>query len=191
MDCAAPEPSLSVVPWMLGHSTSATTTSHATEMILCNTCISTCADLQSLSSKQPLSRGPPFLKSPEGHSLTLNYETEDEDRIVKEIVAMGIARVKDRPPLTAAFLLCMCIQYSSACLHTSDLRRLLLLIASGVQSAMWVSCGKTDVRIPATMVGGLFTIFKAALISIFVLTMDQVTVLSESLIVTNPQRIIT
>ncbi|XP_039991396.1 ras-associating and dilute domain-containing protein [Xiphias gladius] len=137
VDCAAPEPSLSVVPWMLGHSTSATTTSHATEMILCNTCISTCADLQSLSSKQPLSRGPPFLKSPEGHSLTLNYETEDEDRIVKEIVAMGIARVKDRPPLTAAFLLCMCIQYSSACLHTSDLRRLLLLIASGVQSAMW------------------------------------------------------
>uniref|UniRef100_A0A3Q3JH48 Uncharacterized protein n=1 Tax=Monopterus albus TaxID=43700 RepID=A0A3Q3JH48_MONAL len=133
----APEPNLSAVPWMLGHTTSATTTHHSREMTLYNTCISTCTDLQSQSSKQPLSRSPPFLKSPEGHSLTLNYEIEDEDRIVEEIVSMGSNSADDRPPLTIAFLLCMCIQYSSTSLHTSDLRRLLLLIASGVQSAMW------------------------------------------------------
>uniref|UniRef100_A0A3Q4HAI5 Ras-associating and dilute domain-containing protein-like n=1 Tax=Neolamprologus brichardi TaxID=32507 RepID=A0A3Q4HAI5_NEOBR len=84
--------------------------------------------------KQPLSGVPPFLKSPEGHSLTLSYAAEDEDIIVKEIVAMGSS---SRPPLTVAFLLCMCVQYSSVCLQTSDLRRLLLRIASGVQSAMW------------------------------------------------------
>lgn len=138
-----PDPSLSAVPWLLGHTTSATPTTQTREMILCNTCISTCTDLQSPSSKQSLNRGPPFLKSPQGHSLTLNYETEHEHHIVQKIIAMESSRVKDRPPLTAAFLLCMCVQYSSTCLHTSDLRRLLLLIASRVQSAMWVSCGKS------------------------------------------------
>uniref|UniRef100_A0A3Q1G4V5 Ras-associating and dilute domain-containing protein-like n=1 Tax=Acanthochromis polyacanthus TaxID=80966 RepID=A0A3Q1G4V5_9TELE len=46
--------------------------------------------------------------------------------------------INNSPPLTVSFLLCMCVQYSSACLQTADLRRLLLLIASGVQSAMWV-----------------------------------------------------
>ncbi|XP_042363905.1 ras-associating and dilute domain-containing protein-like [Plectropomus leopardus] len=134
---AAPEPSMTAVPWMLGHTTSATTTSHTRDTILCNTCISTCTELQSSSSQQSLNRGLPFLKSPEGHNLTLEYDSEDEDRIVKEIVAMGRTSVKDRPPLTVAFLLCLCIQYSSTCLHTSHLRRLLLLIASGVQSSLW------------------------------------------------------
>lgn len=144
---AAPEPSMTAGPWMLGHTTSAATTSHTGEMILCNTCITTRTDLQSSSSKESLNRGLPFLKSPEGHSLTLKYETEDEDRVVKEIVAMGRSSIKDRPPLTVAFLLCLCVQYSSTCLHTSDLRRLQLLIASGVQSAMWVSCGKISARL--------------------------------------------
>ncbi|XP_026206415.1 ras-associating and dilute domain-containing protein-like [Anabas testudineus] len=130
VNCAAPEPR------MLDHPTSATT-SHTREISLYNTCISTCTDFQSLSNKQAQSRTPPLLKSPEGHSLTLNYEAEDEDCIVEEIVAMGSSSHKDKPPLTVAFLLCICIQYSSTCLHTSDLRRLLLLIASGVQSAMW------------------------------------------------------
>ncbi|XP_023259010.1 ras-associating and dilute domain-containing protein-like [Seriola lalandi dorsalis] len=135
VNSSAPEPSWSAVPWMLGHSTSTTRTSPTTDKILCNSCISPCTDPQ--SSKEPLSRGPPFLQSPEGHSLTLNYDPEDEDRIVREIVAMGSTRVKDRPVLTAAFLLCMCVQYSSTCLHTSDLRRLLLLTASGIQRVMW------------------------------------------------------
>ncbi|KAM6963837.1 ras-associating and dilute domain-containing protein-like [Tautogolabrus adspersus] len=127
-------PSMAAVPWMLDHTTSATTKSNS--VILCNTCISNFTDLQSSSSKQSLNKGPPFLKSPKGHSLTLKYETEDEYRIVKEIVSIG-SSIKDRPPLTASFLLCLCVQYSSASLHTSDLRRLLLLIASGVQSALW------------------------------------------------------
>ncbi|KAM4524470.1 ras-associating and dilute domain-containing protein isoform 1-T1 [Odontesthes bonariensis] len=128
----APEPSLSAAPWILSDSPSAATGSQATDMILCNSCISTCTAFQSSNWRQP-----PFLKSPEGHSLTLNYDAENEDCIVKEIVAMGGSGVTDRPTLTVSFLLAVCVQYSSACLHTSDLRRLLLLIASGVQSAMW------------------------------------------------------
>uniref|UniRef100_A0A673AN26 Si:ch211-176g6.2 n=1 Tax=Sphaeramia orbicularis TaxID=375764 RepID=A0A673AN26_9TELE len=108
------------------------------EMILCNTCISTCTEPQSPSSKQSLYRDPPLLKSAQGHSLTLNYETEHEDQIIKEIVALGSSSASDRPPLTVAFLLCMCVQYSSTCLHAPDQRKLLLLIASGVQSTIWV-----------------------------------------------------
>ncbi|XP_059180894.1 ras-associating and dilute domain-containing protein-like [Centropristis striata] len=134
---AAPEPSTTAIPWMLGHTTSATPTSHTRDMIFCNTCITTCTDLQSSSSKKSLHRGLPFLKSPESHSLTLEYDSEDEERIVKEVVAMGRTSIEGRPPSTVAFLLCLCVQYSAACLHTSDLRRLLLLIASTVQSAMW------------------------------------------------------
>ncbi|XP_053197401.1 ras-associating and dilute domain-containing protein [Scomber japonicus] len=137
VNSTTPESNLSAIPWLLGHTTSATTTSHTREMILCNTCISTCTGPQSPSSKQNLNRGPPFLKSPEGHSLTLNYDTEHEHHIVKKIIAMESSKVQEKPPLTVSLLLCMCVQYSSTCLHTSDLRRLLLLIASGVQNAMW------------------------------------------------------
>lgn len=128
------------LPWLLAHTTSAFKTSDNGEMILCNTCITTCTDLQGSSRKLCQNRGLPLLKSPVGHSLSLRYESEDEDHIIKKIIAMGSS--KDRPPTAVAFLLCLCVQYSSACLHTSDLRRLLLLIASGVQSAVWVSSGK-------------------------------------------------
>lgn len=147
---AAPEPGVTAVPWMLAHNTSALTTSHSGEMILCNTCITTCTDLQGSSSKQSQNRGLPLLKSPASHSPTLKYEREDEDHIVKKIIAMGSR--KDRPPMAVAFLLCLCVQYSSTCLHTSDLRRLLLLIASGVQSAVWVSSGKKHNMRPLTTI---------------------------------------
>ncbi|KAG7236449.1 hypothetical protein INR49_000927 [Caranx melampygus] len=107
VDSAVPEPSLSAVPWMLHHNISTTKTSHSTDKILCSTCISPCTDLQSQSSQEPLGRSFSLLQSPEGHSLTLNYDPEDEDVIVREIIAMGSSRVKDRPVLTAAFLLCI------------------------------------------------------------------------------------
>ncbi|XP_047466021.1 ras-associating and dilute domain-containing protein-like isoform X2 [Mugil cephalus] len=131
----APESSLSAAPVTLDRITSATARGLPREIILCNTCISACTDLQSSDCREPLTGGPPFLKTTEGHCLTLAYEADDEDRVVKEIVAMGCGN--DRPPLTVSFLLCLCVQYSSACLHTSNLRRLLLLIADGVQGAMW------------------------------------------------------
>lgn len=146
VNTAAPEPSMTAIPWILGHTSSDATSSHTGEMILCNTCITTCTDLQGSNRKLSQNTGLPCLKSPHGHSLTLTYESKDEDRVVKKIVAAGSGSVKDRPPLTVAFLLCLCVQYSSACLHTSDLRRLLLLIAGGVQSAIWVSCrGKNKI----------------------------------------------
>lgn len=97
-------------------------------------CIAADVDAQARRDRAPL-----LLKSAEGHSLTLSYEAEQERRLVEEIAAMGSGGAERRPPLTVAFLLCVCLQHSSTCLHTSDLRRLLLLIASEVQSAVWVS----------------------------------------------------
>ncbi|XP_041670932.1 ras-associating and dilute domain-containing protein-like isoform X1 [Cheilinus undulatus] len=134
VNSAASGPAMTAVPWMLDQ-TPATTKNNS--VILCHTCVSNFSKLESSKGKQTLHRGPPFIKSSKGHGLTLNYETKDEYCIVKEIVAMGNSSINDRPPLTASFLLCLCVQYSSANLHTTDLRRLLLLIASGVQSAIW------------------------------------------------------
>lgn len=103
-----------------------------------NVC-STCADLHSQQTQTRHSPPSlPFLKTPEGHPLSLVYQTEDEGDLLQEVVSAGV-RLDDRPPLTAGFLLCMCVQSSSVRLRKSDLRRLLLLIASGVQSTMWVS----------------------------------------------------
>ncbi|XP_068161220.1 ras-associating and dilute domain-containing protein-like isoform X2 [Antennarius striatus] len=127
-----PEPTMTGVSWMLSPTFTFTPTNHPEERVLCNACITSCTDSSNKSLK-----GLPFLKSLGGHNLTLKYEAENEDHIVREIIAMGQDSLKHRPPMTVAFLLCLCVQYSSSCLHTSDLRRLLLLIASGVQSTMW------------------------------------------------------
>lgn len=130
------EPCLSpAVPWILSHGLSAAT-NHTREPVLCNSCISNGTDRQTSDSNQPLNRTTPLLKSPGGHSLTLDYQAEDEDRIVREIFAMGGS---SRPPLTVSFLLIVCVQCSAARLHATDLRRILLLIASRFQSAIWVS----------------------------------------------------
>uniref|UniRef100_A0A1A8LER6 Rap GTPase interactor n=1 Tax=Nothobranchius pienaari TaxID=704102 RepID=A0A1A8LER6_9TELE len=120
----------SVAPWLLSLNTTKTT--------VCNSCSSNWTAVQSPHHKQPLNRGPPSLKCPAGHSLTLEYQAGDEDCIIREIVAMGGgSSIPDRPPLTVSFLLSVCVQFSSTHLRMSALRRMLLLIASGVQSAVW------------------------------------------------------
>uniref|UniRef100_A0A1A8NIB9 Uncharacterized protein n=1 Tax=Nothobranchius rachovii TaxID=451742 RepID=A0A1A8NIB9_9TELE len=120
----------SVAPWLLSLNTTKTT--------VCNSCSSKRTAVQSPHHKQPLNRGPPSLKCPAGHSLTLEYQAGDEDCIIREIVAMGGgSSIPDRPPLTVSFLLSVCVQFSSTHLRMPALRRMLLLIASGVQSAVW------------------------------------------------------
>lgn len=128
---------MTVVPWLLAHSSSAHTKSHPGETMLCSTCITTCTDLQGNLSENTV---PPLLKWPASRSQTLKYEPTDEDRVIERIVATGSGG--DKPPMAVAFLLGLCLQYSSTCLHMSDVRRLLLLVASGVQSAVWVSSWK-------------------------------------------------
>ncbi|XP_014916080.1 ras-associating and dilute domain-containing protein-like [Poecilia latipinna] len=135
---ASPEPTLSAAPWIMCLSPPAAATIHSTAMIHCINCIPNCTDFRGSARKRSPNKGPPFLTSPRGHILTLSYRIEDEDRVVKEIFAMdGTSIITDGAPLTVSFLLSLCLQYATAYLHTSDLRRLLLLSASEVQSATW------------------------------------------------------
>ncbi|TNN53949.1 hypothetical protein EYF80_035847 [Liparis tanakae] len=62
----------------------ATTTSNTKKTVFYDTCISAPAGPQS-----PRNRRRPFVKSPESHSPTLEYESEDQERIVEEIAALG------------------------------------------------------------------------------------------------------
>ncbi|XP_061665751.1 ras-associating and dilute domain-containing protein [Syngnathoides biaculeatus] len=128
-----PEPSLSTLPWSFGCSTSSPKTHHRRDVKLCNTC----SDLPSPTTQNCLKRAPPSLKSPEGHCLSLNHRADDEHYIIKQIVATGRSDVKDGPSLSISFLLCLCIQYSASYFRPSDLRHLLLLIASEIQSTVW------------------------------------------------------
>lgn len=131
-----PEPGMNAVPWMLAHSAAAFSKCQAGETNLC----STCTDLQVSDGKLCQKRELQLLKSPPGHNQSLQYESNHENCIIKKIVAMGNS--KGSPPMTSAFLLCLCVQHSMASFHMSELRRLLLHIASGVQNAVWVSSGQ-------------------------------------------------
>ncbi|XP_077482759.1 ras-associating and dilute domain-containing protein isoform X1 [Stigmatopora argus] len=124
-------PSLSTPPWLFGYTTPALTASQTGDVIDSNIF----GDFT--TSKECLKRKPQFFKTPEGHCLNLNYRIDDEHSIIKQIVANGSSVVKDGPSLSIAFLMCLCIQYSASYLSTSDLRRLLLFIASEIQSAVW------------------------------------------------------
>ncbi|KAM4715861.1 ras-associating and dilute domain-containing protein isoform 2-T2 [Anableps anableps] len=146
---ASPEPILSAAPWILCLSPPAATTIQSTAMIHCINCIPNSTDFRGSTCKQSPNKGPPFLMSPRGHILTLSYKVEDEDRVVKEIFAMeDSCSIIDGAPLTVSFLLSLCLQYASAYLHTSDLRRLLLLSASEVQSATWECTTKLAAAYP-------------------------------------------
>ncbi|XP_043957722.1 ras-associating and dilute domain-containing protein-like [Gambusia affinis] len=135
---ASSEPMLSAAPWIMCLSPPAASTIHSTAVIHCINCIPSCTDIRGSACKRSPNKGPPFLTSPRGHILTLSYRVEDEDRVVKEIFAMDCSSsITDGAPLTVSFLLSLCLQYAAAYLHTSDLRRLLLLSASEVQSATW------------------------------------------------------
>lgn len=109
--------------------------------MVCTTCITTCSDLQGSTHRPTHSQNTVLapLKFPSS-SQTLKYEPADEDEVLKKILATGSS--DDGAPMAVAFLLGLCLQYSSTCLHMSDVRRLLLHVASGVQNAVWVSSWK-------------------------------------------------
>eukprot|EP00063_Salmo_salar_P060219 XP_014035054.1 PREDICTED: ras-interacting protein 1-like isoform X1 [Salmo salar] len=128
---SSPDPTVTAAPGVLPQATTLATS----EPALCNTCIS--ARRESSGTREIRSRrATACLKNPEGRDLNLLYVVEHEDAVVKEIIAMGSVH-RDKPPLTVAFLLSVCVEHSATHLQTSDLRRLLLLIASQVQNAMW------------------------------------------------------
>ncbi|KAM9715507.1 ras-associating and dilute domain-containing protein isoform 2-T2 [Menidia menidia] len=120
-------------PWTLGDGVTMATASLAADALLCDSCVSN----RRSSGWEGQRRGaPPALTSPEGRPLTLDFAAEDGGRVVREAVAMG-GGGGGGPALTAAVLLCACVQHAAAHHHTPELRRLLLQVAGGVQSAVW------------------------------------------------------
>lgn len=124
---------------LLAHSTFIQNKNCVGEMMLCTTCITTCSNPRGSSPKPLQDTLLPPLQFP-SCSQTLKYEPADEEEVIKRILATGSS--VDRAPMAVAFLLGLCLQYSSTCLHMSDVRRLLLRIASAVQNAVWVSSWK-------------------------------------------------
>lgn len=84
--------------------------------------------------KKPL---PPQWRDLEGTEASLNYELEQEERVLQEILDM-FDPSGNKPKLTPAFLLSLCIQHSAATFEMTHFRQLLLRIASQIQLVMWV-----------------------------------------------------
>nr|XP_015211661.1 PREDICTED: ras-associating and dilute domain-containing protein-like [Lepisosteus oculatus] len=108
--------------WLMSHAPGSTGT--------CRTCGS------ALKSKAAYLRPLPLLKDPDGEDLSLPYDPGHEDQLLRRIIHLTDPKGSD-PCLTPAFLLCLCIQHAATSLEMADIRRLLLRIASQVQTAMW------------------------------------------------------
>lgn len=79
----------------------------------------------------------PCLRHTNGQELILFYDVEHEARVLEEIFTK-VDHHEDLHKLTPSFLLCLCLQQSSTHFPMTDLRRLLLQIASEVQIAVLV-----------------------------------------------------
>lgn len=77
-------------------------------------------------------------RDPEGAELVLLYDVEHESRVLEEIFTT-VDQEKAAHKLTAAFLLCLCLQQSANHFSMPALRRLLLQTANQLQILVWVS----------------------------------------------------
>lgn len=79
---------------------------------------------------------PPRWRDLEGTEALVNYELEQEERVLQEILDM-LDPSGNEPKLTPAFLLSLCIQHSASTFQLTHFRQLLLRIASQIQLVMW------------------------------------------------------
>ncbi|XP_051888957.1 ras-associating and dilute domain-containing protein-like isoform X2 [Pristis pectinata] len=78
----------------------------------------------------------PRLQDPRGNEYEFTYELSQEDALLNLIIEAPDEESTDFK-LTPGFLLSLCIQHSATSFHPADFRRLLLRIASQIQSVMW------------------------------------------------------
>ena len=103
---------------------------------LCNSCVSSgTTTSRRLGNRLHLL---PCLMGAEDQELSLVYDPEQEESILREIFTTVAAQRGGEPKLTAALLLCLCLQRSAVHFSTATLRKLLLRIASEVQTTVWV-----------------------------------------------------
>uniref|UniRef100_A0A3Q1K9D0 Uncharacterized protein n=1 Tax=Anabas testudineus TaxID=64144 RepID=A0A3Q1K9D0_ANATE len=100
---------------------------------------SSCLSCGSSIAKKRLKRKPApcHWRDLEGTVALLNYELEQEERVLQEILKM-LDPSGHEPKLTPAFLLSLCIQHSASTFELTHFRQLLLRIASQIQLVMWV-----------------------------------------------------
>uniref|UniRef100_A0A8C1S0L2 Si:ch211-176g6.2 n=1 Tax=Cyprinus carpio TaxID=7962 RepID=A0A8C1S0L2_CYPCA len=108
----------------------------------------TCPKVATPAEAAQTSRRPPLCKScvraracfrdVDGAELLLPYDVEHESRVLKEIFSV-VERDPAAHKLTAAFLLCLCLQQSAAHFSMPALRRLLLQMANELQTIVWVN----------------------------------------------------
>uniref|UniRef100_A0A8C1AGH8 Si:ch211-176g6.2 n=1 Tax=Cyprinus carpio carpio TaxID=630221 RepID=A0A8C1AGH8_CYPCA len=106
----------------------------------------TCPKVATPAEAAQSSRRPPLCKScvraracfrdVDGAELLLPYDVEHESRVLKEIFSV-VERDPAAHKLTAAFLLCLCLQQSAAHFSMPALRRLLLQMANELQTIVW------------------------------------------------------
>uniref|UniRef100_A0A8C2CY73 Si:ch211-176g6.2 n=1 Tax=Cyprinus carpio TaxID=7962 RepID=A0A8C2CY73_CYPCA len=106
----------------------------------------TCPKVATPAEAAQTSRRPPLCKScvraracfrdVDGAELLLPYDVEHESRVLKEIFSV-VERDPAAHKLTAAFLLCLCLQQSAAHFSMPALRRLLLQMANELQTIVW------------------------------------------------------
>ncbi|XP_072098365.1 ras-associating and dilute domain-containing protein-like isoform X1 [Mobula birostris] len=79
---------------------------------------------------------PPRILDPDGNECELTYQLWQEDALLNLIIEAPDEESTDFK-LIPGFLLSLCIQHSATSFQPADFRRLLLRIASQIQSVMW------------------------------------------------------
>ncbi|XP_043956090.1 ras-associating and dilute domain-containing protein-like isoform X2 [Gambusia affinis] len=97
----------------------------------CSSCGS-CITVKRLQGKPPAS----CWRNLEGAEASLRYELQQEERVLQEILDM-VDPSENKPKLTPAFLLILCIQHSAGSFQLTHFRQLLLRIASQIQLITW------------------------------------------------------
>uniref|UniRef100_A0A8C4XI12 Ras association and DIL domains 2b n=1 Tax=Erpetoichthys calabaricus TaxID=27687 RepID=A0A8C4XI12_ERPCA len=104
--------------------------------IICKMCGTAFRDEPAWKRRAAHRKSAQRLQDCEGKDLLFVYDSTREEEVLKEIINMSDPN-GDAPKLTPAYLLCLCMQHSATSFEIFNFRRLLLRIASHVQTVMW------------------------------------------------------
>ncbi|XP_072415097.1 ras-associating and dilute domain-containing protein-like isoform X1 [Chiloscyllium punctatum] len=104
--------------------------------LMCKMCGCIVQENQQLVITPSAEKPAPRLKDSKGREYVFMYNLSQEDALLNWIINSP-AKDSVHSKLSPAFLLCQCIQHSASSFRPTDFRRLLLRIASQIQTVMW------------------------------------------------------
>ncbi|XP_039596461.1 RA_Radil_like and Myo5p-like_CBD_Rasip1 domain-containing protein [Polypterus senegalus] len=110
--------------------------SNLDKAVICKMCGAAFRDEPAWKRRAAHRKSAQRLQDCEGKDLLFVYDSTREEDVLKEIINMSDPN-GDAPKLTPAYLLCLCMQHSATSFEICNFRRLLLRIASHVQTVMW------------------------------------------------------